>query len=143
MAEFKVVINDTKSGKTYQKVIEDKLLVGKKIGDKISGDSLGLAGYELEVRGGSDTAGFPMRKEVAGSGRKAIVMSKGAGFNPVKRKKQHTQGHFFLTKKKTVRGNTISEKTVQVNLKVINYGKKALEELLGAKAEEAKPEEKK
>ena len=136
MAEFKIVINDVKTGKSYQKTVSDSSLVGKKIGDKVDGKVVGLTGYELEIKGGSDTAGFPMIVTVDTSGRKKALLSKGPG---VKIKRDG------MIKRKTVRGNTISDKTAQINLKIIKYGTKKVEELLGIEKKEESPaaEEKK
>ncbi len=127
MAETKFVINDSKTGKSYQKALEDSTLVGKKIGETITGDFLDLEGYELQVTGGSDSAGFPMRKEIEGSGRKRSLFTGGVGVK-VKRA--------GIRQRKTVCKNTISDKTVQVNLKVTKYGSKKLEELFPKKEEE-------
>ena len=78
MAELKLVINDPKTGKSYAKV-SDIDLAGNKIGDKIQGDQLGLKGYELQITGGSDTAGFPMRSDIEASTRKRALLSSGPG----------------------------------------------------------------
>lgn len=135
MVEFKIVINDVKTGKSYQKTVPEQGLTGKKIGDKIDGKIVGLTGYELEIKGGSDTAGFPMIATVDTIGRKKALLSKGPGVK-IKRKGMLTR--------KTVRGNTISDKTAQINLKITKYGTKTIEELLGiAKKEEAAPQEEK
>ena len=88
MPEVKVVINDTKSGKSYQKVVpenEAQSFVGLKIGSKLSGDKLGLNGYDLEIRGGSDNAGFPMRFDIDGFGRKKPYVSQGPGVRGLKK----------------------------------------------------------
>ncbi len=130
MVEVRYVVNDGKTGKTFQKAIEDEALVGKRIGDKISGDFLGLEGYELEIKGGSDFAGFPLRKDIEGPVRKRILAGTSVGVNV------NRPG---MKIRKTVCGNTITVKTAQVNLKVVKYGHKALDELLGKK-EEAKAE---
>jgi len=125
--EFKLNIGDPKNAKTYKKVIKDdecKAFLGKKIGDQVKGDLLGLDGYEFEVTGGSDYCGFPMRKDVEGSMRKKVLISSGVGINP---------GRKGLRRRKTVAGNTIFSKTSQVNLKILKHGKAALAE--------AKPEE--
>ena len=76
MAEFKVVIADPKKGKSYQKEVKEdsaKGFLGLKIGDKVKGELLDLAGYEFEITGGSDYAGFPMRADVPGAARKRIL----------------------------------------------------------------------
>ena len=133
---FKLVISDPKSKKAYQKEIDQKQtgLIGKKIGDKVSGNSLGLAGYELEVTGGSDRQGFPMRSDVEGIARKRVLLALPPGFHPKLRGQR---------KRKSVRGNTISSEMSQVNVKVTTYGKDSLDKLLGAKPEPKKVEEKK
>ena len=133
MTEFKVVIGDVKSGKSHQKVVAEadtKTFYNKKIGDKVKGEVLGLTGYEFEITGGSDNCGFPMRTDIEGSRRKRIFSTKTTGLN-IKRK--------GMRKRKNFAGNTISERTAQINLKVTKYGTKKLEE---KPAEETKPEEK-
>ena len=144
MVEFKLTINDLK-GKSYQKTLsgdEANVFRGKKIGDKIPGDKIGLPGYELELRGGSDRQGFPMRSDVTGQNRTKPFVISGTGAK-AKRKGQK--------QRKTVRGNTLSTEISQVNLKVIKAGKDPLEKLFGKEeapaeekpAEEPKKEEKK
>ncbi|MCK4497142.1 MAG: 30S ribosomal protein S6e [Candidatus Aenigmarchaeota archaeon] len=133
---FKLVISDPKSKKAYQKEIDQKQtgLIGKKIGDNVSGNSLGLAGYELEITGGSDRQGFPMRRDVEGLARKGVLLSMPPGFHPKLRGQR---------KRKSVRGNTISSEISQVNVKVTTYGKDSLGKLLGVKEKPKKVEEKK
>jgi len=63
MAEFKLVISDPKTGKSTQKEVQDanaKKLMGLKIGQTFKGEIIDLTGYEFEIRGGSDSAGFMM-----------------------------------------------------------------------------------
>jgi len=129
MVDMKLVINDVKTGKSYKKEANVDL-AGVKIGDKVDGGKLGLKGYELQFTGGSDSAGFPMRIDIDGPNRKKALLGSGQGVN-IKRK--------GMKLRKTVRGNTIGVKTVQVNLKVVKYGAEGLEKVLGV---EKKPEEK-
>ena len=130
MAEIKIVIGY--KGKSYQKTISDEL-IGRKIRDKISGDLIGLKGYELEITGGSDTAGFPMRRDVPGIGRKKPLLTRGPGV------KINVRGERI---RKTVRGNTISDDTAQINLKVLKVGSEDLGKLF-KKEEPIKEQEKK
>jgi small subunit ribosomal protein S6e len=135
MAEFKLNISDPKTGKTYKRDVKDdqaKVFLHKKIGDKLSGDGCGFAGYEFEITGGSDYCGFPMRRDVLGSARKKILIVKGVGI------RKNRKGRRV---RKTVAGNTVFSKTSQINLKILKYGKEKLggEE---AKAEETKEEKK-
>jgi len=129
MAEFKVTINDPKTGKSYNKVLETNVFKGKKLHSKVSGDSIGLKGYELEITGGSDTSGFPMRADIQGSTKKRPMLTGGIGVT-IPRKGARIR--------KTVRGNEISLETAQVNLKIIKYGAKKVEDLFGAPKEKAK-----
>ena len=138
MANFKVVVSDPKSKKAFQKEVEQKAsgLMGKRIGDKVKGDALGLSGYELQVTGGSDAQGFPMRKDVEGMARKRLLLGFGPGFHPAAK---------GMRKRKSVRGNTISSATSQVNVKISAYGSKPIEQLVGKaeKKEKLTEEEKK
>ena len=127
MVELRVVINNPKTGKTYQKVLEDNPFINSKIGSKISGEQLGLTGYELEITGGSDIAGFPMRKDMNGTGRKKALLTKGPGIHLKVR---------GMRKRKTVVANLITEETAQINSKITKSGSKSIEDYLGIKPKE-------
>ncbi|MFX1328916.1 MAG: eS6 family ribosomal protein [Promethearchaeota archaeon] len=91
---------------------------GMKVGDTIKGGVIGFPNYELEITGGSDSSGFPMRKDVQGPVKKRILVSKrGIGYKP-KRKGQK--------RRKTVRGNEVTHDMALINLKVIKYGEAEL-----------------
>ncbi|MBS3167755.1 30S ribosomal protein S6e [Candidatus Woesearchaeota archaeon] len=130
MPEVKFVLNNPKTGRTYQKVLESNPYINKKIGDKISGNEIELSGYELEIRGGSDKSGCPMRFDMPGYGKKKALLSKGPCVH-IKRKGKRV--------KKTVAGNTINEDIVQVNLKILKEGSKKINEIFpdAEKKEEA------
>lgn len=116
---MKINIAD-KTGKTLKKEFKDdqaSVLYNKKIGDKINGELIDMPGYEFEIAGGSDYCGFPMRKDVNGIMRKAILTTTSLG-NKYKRK--------GMRLRRTVAGNTIYNRTSQVNLKVIKHGAEAL-----------------
>ncbi len=131
---FKLVIGD--KGKSWKFDTEDEILVGKSVGDKIDGKEISpsLEGYELEITGGSDNAGFPMSREVEGMGLKRLVLTNGWGM------RDNTEG---LRLRKTVRGKTISAAISQINIKVLKHGNKSLEEIFPEqnKVAEAKPAE--
>ena len=132
MAECKLVINDVKVGKSYPKVLPENIFINKKLGEKVAGDEFGLDGYELEITGASDNAGFPARKDLPGVGRKRLVLTSGAGL----RLRGAEKG---IRVKKTVAPNLINQTTVQVNLKVVSYGSKSVPDSLGiVPKEEAK-----
>jgi small subunit ribosomal protein S6e len=122
MVELRICVGDVKKGKTYQKVITDKEVdsfKGLKLGDKIKGEHFGMSGYELEITGGSDQCGFPMRKGIESDRRVKIYASGGVGI------KKKTKGKLS---RKNVAGAIISSKTTQINLKVLEYGKKTVAE---------------
>lgn len=130
ITNFKFVIADPKSGKCYQREVEKKkcaAVIGLKIGDEFDAGVIGLPGYKVQITGGSDDAGFPMFKPVGGPGRKRVLLSKPPAYWPKGR---------GIRKRKTVRGNTVSEDLVQINTKVIKEGKQAIEEILGIKPKE-------
>ncbi len=122
---MQIVISDSKTGKAYK--IEGKdteanvLFIGKRIGDAVDADILGLGGYELEITGGSDKDGMPMRKDVSGSARKRILITSPPGYRPKERGKR---------RRKSVRGNEISTEISQINVKIKEYGAKPIEKVL-------------
>jgi len=119
---MRIVISEA-SGKSYQAELpkdKESAIVGKKIGDELEGNLVGAAGYVLELTGGSDDSGFPMREEVHGSAKKPILTSKGIGFNAKESGER---------RRRYVRGNTYSADIVQVNMKVKTAGPTSLEEL--------------
>jgi len=135
MVEFKVVINDTKQGKSHQVQVEGhhaNSLIGKKIGDNVDGIFISLPGYKLQITGGTDKDGFTMRNDLPGIVRRKLLLSKSKGFKPDEKGKRV---------KKTIRGNTINPDIVQINMKVIKYSSKPITDLI--KKEEKTEEEKK
>lgn len=97
-------------------------MIGKQIGDVVSGTILDLPpDYELQITGGSDKDGFPMRPDMSGSGRRKILVSGGIGFRPKER---------GLRKRKIMRGRVISKDILQINMKIVKHGKVPLEEIL-------------
>ena len=130
--ETKIVVSDPKTGKSYQKVVDVSRLTGKKIGESVQGKSVGFSDYEFMITGGSDEAGFPMRKDLEGNLKKRIMIGKSVGLREAKDK--------GFKKRKSVRGNTVSEKTAQINMKITKYGSKTPEEVFGKKEEGEKKE---
>jgi len=131
MVDIKLVINDVKTGKSYKKEANVDL-TGVKIGDKVDGGQVGIKGYEFVFTGGSDSAGFPMRRDIDGPNRKKALIGSGQGVN-IKRK--------GMKLRKTIRGNTIGARTMQVNLKIVKYGTEGIEKILGVEKKEEQPKE--
>jgi small subunit ribosomal protein S6e len=135
MVSFKVVIG-TKEGKCLQKEVAEAdagAFLGKKVGDKIAGEVIGFTGYEFEITGGSDYAGFPMRKDIPGVGRKRILAVEGVGLKKIAK---------GIRVRKTVCGNTIHPKIAQINMRILKAGTTPLP-MPAPKPKEAKAEEKK
>ena len=138
---FKINISE-KSGKTFHLESDSEGLIGKELHDKISGKEIlsDLEGYEFEITGTSDKAGFTSLKEVEGIGLKRVLLSyeKAMKKRPkkegkIKRSKNRPKG---LRLRKTVRGKVISSEIVQINLKVLNKGNKNLAEVFSEQNKE-------
>jgi len=121
-------VNVSHKGKTVKFETENEELVDKIIGDKISGKEISadLEGYELEITGTSDKAGFPGMKEHAGGNLKKVLLKHGKGM------KNTGEG---LILRKTIRGNAISLDTVQINTNVVKEGNKKFSEFSNTKEE--------
>ena len=109
MAQFKIVVSDPATGKS--EVIEAKdataqLFVGRKIGEVVDMNVVGQ-NYRVKISGGSDKAGFPMRSDIMGTGKRYVLMTKGVGYrNAVEGEKR----------RKLIRGGTVSEEIYQLNV---------------------------
>jgi len=124
MVEFKVVINDTKNGKSHQVQVSGhhaNSLIGKQIGDEVDGIFISLPGYKLQVTGGTDKNGFAMRRDLPGMSRRRLLLSKSSGFKPKEK---------GLRKKKSIRGNTVNQDIVQINMKVTKHSSKPIDKLI-------------
>ncbi len=111
MAKLKLSVS-APDGKTQNLEIEGakaQPLIGKRIGETIEGATVGLHG-KLEITGGSDKDGFPMREDVHGGIRVGVLVTKGIGF------RSNEKGE---RRRRRIRGNTITEDTAQVNLKTL------------------------
>ena len=141
MALFKFVVSDKERTVQMEKDQKDCFVLGKKIGDNIGGDFLGLDGYELKITGGHDKNGFAMRNDIDGISKRTVLLTKGIGFSSrVKRKKKLKRTVHGLRKRKTIRGNTITEEVVQINCKITKTGSKSLNEIVPPKQKSEKTE---
>jgi len=112
MAEFKVVVADPDAGETYQRDVDGQdanRFLGRSLGEEVDGGAVGLDGFTLEITGGSDETGRPMRADVPGTSLKEILLDGGVGFEPT------TGGE---RKRVTVRGAEIDDDIAQVNVAV-------------------------
>lgn len=125
----KIILSDPKTGKSYSIELEiNKTNVnGTRIGEVIDAASIGLSGYEIQISGGSDKDGFPMRMDVPGRSRRKVLLANGPCYKP------KSDG---IKKRKTVRGNIVTQDIVQINAKIVKKGAKSIEKLLGVDKEE-------
>ena len=125
MAEFTVAVADPESGTTYQVEVEDQnanRFIGRELGEVVDGSAVGLDGYTLELTGGSDDAGRPMRADLAGPDLDAVLLEGGTGYNPSREGER---------KRVTVRGCEVSDATRQINARIADRGAGSVDELLG------------
>lgn len=141
---FKINISE-KTGKTFHMDLDNEDLIGKSLNDKLPGNEISgdLSGYEFEITGMSDIAGFTSMKEIDGTGLKKMLLSYGKGMKKRSRregkKKRSNLKPSGLRLRKTVRGKVISPDIVQINLKVLKEGSKKLSEIF---PDQNKPKEK-
>jgi len=131
MAKFKVIVSDPQDGTSKIVELEEARaapFIGKRIGEVVDGSIVDLPGHKAQITGGSDKDGFPMRPSVHGGVRRGIVLSGGVGFNP------QNEG---MRRRKTIRGNVVTDEIVQINAKIVERPKQAKE---GKKAKEKKEE---
>jgi small subunit ribosomal protein S6e len=130
MADFQVVVGDPEEGTTHSFDVDGQdanRFIGRSLGETVDGDAVGLPGYELELTGGSDTSGRPMREDVAGTSTKAILLEGGVGFEP------SVDGE---RKRVTVRGAEVSDDTRQINAKIVSSGEQSIEDIGGDEDDE-------
>jgi small subunit ribosomal protein S6e len=121
LAKFKIIVSDPETGKSQSIEVEESQavpLIGRKVGEVIDGAAVKLSGYKLKITGGSDKDGFPIRPNIHGGVRVGAIISEGVGFHSSNKGER---------KRKTLRGNVITDSIVQVNMKVMEKpkGKKA------------------
>ncbi len=131
---MRIVISDPSTGKSFQAEVskdQETHIIGKRMSERIDGGIVGAAGYSLELTGGSDDSGFPMRMDMPGAKKTKALVTEGVGFHS-KRKGERRRRMF--------RGNNYSAEIIQVNAKVITAGQTPLDQIF-VKSE--KKEEKK
>jgi small subunit ribosomal protein S6e len=130
MADFTVVVADPEDGAAYQRAVDGQdanRFIGRSIGEEVDGGAVGLEGYTVELTGGSDTAGRPMREDIAGPALTSVLLSGGTGFNPTRDGER---------KRVTVRGREVGEETRQINATITARGEQSVDDLLDADDED-------
>jgi len=122
LAKFKIIISDPDSGTSKTVELEETRtapLIGRRVGEILDGAIVGLSGHKVQITGGSDKDGFPMRPDVHGGVRRNVILGGGVGFNP------KDEGE---RRRKMVRGNVITDEIVQINMKMTEKPKQAEKE---------------
>lgn len=133
MVDFKVVLSDRKTGRSYKIDVAGGAagaIMGKRIGEEVEMGPMGLPGYRMEITGGSDRTGTPARRNLPYTGRRRLLVAGGVGFYPT------MDG---MRRRKSFRGNEVTADFVQINGKVTSYGEKPLDDIF--KKPEEKPSE--
>jgi small subunit ribosomal protein S6e len=113
MATFNVVVSDPETGRSFTREIEGQdanRFLGREIGESVDGGAVGLDGFTVEIAGGSDDAGRPMRPDVAGPDLSEVLLTGGVGYNPERDGER---------RRVTVRGREVGEPIAQLNVKVV------------------------
>jgi small subunit ribosomal protein S6e len=121
MAKFKIIVSDPENGTSRVVELEEGRAVpfiGRKVGEAVDGAIVDMPAHKLQIMGGSDKDGVPMRPSVHGGVRRNVMLSGGVGFNP---------GSHGERRRKAVRGNVITDEIVQINAKIVEKPKKAAE----------------
>jgi len=121
MAKFKVIVSDPQAGTSKVVELEEARaapFIGRRLGETLDGSAVDLPAHTVQILGGSDKDGVPMRGNVHGGVRRRVVLSGGAGFNPKNSGER---------KRKTVRGNVITDEIVQINMKIVERPAKPAE----------------
>ena len=126
MAKFKVIVSDPQAGTSKVVELEEARaapFIGRRLGETLDGSAVDLPAHTVQILGGSDKDGVPMIGNVHGGVRRKVVLSNGTGFSAKKKGER---------RRKTVRGNIITDEIVQINMKIVERP---------AKPVEAKPEQ--
>jgi small subunit ribosomal protein S6e len=126
MPTFQVVVGDPDSGDSYQFDVDGQAanrFIGKELGGEVDGSAVGLDGFTLELTGGSDEAGRPMREDVAGASLTEIMLAeRSTGYQPDRDGER---------RRVTVRGREVTEEVVQINAAVSEHGNQSVPVALG------------
>jgi small subunit ribosomal protein S6e len=108
MATFQLVVADPGTGTTYQEEIDGQdanRFLGRSLGEEVE-----FEGLTLELTGGSDETGRPMREDVPGTVLRELLLEGGVGFEPTRDGER---------KRVTVRGAEIDDDIAQINASVL------------------------
>ena len=91
MAKFKVIVSDPEAGTSKVVELEEARaapFIGRRIGETIDGTVVDLPAHKVQIRGGSDKDGVPMRGNVHGGVRRASCLAVEQALAQRKREKE-------------------------------------------------------
>ena len=112
-----LIISDPETGRSQRVELEAAQmnpLIGRRIGNTIDGTIANLTGHRIQLTGGTDKDGIPMRPDVHGGVKANIILSGGVGYKPKKKGER---------KRVVVRGNTVTADTIFLNFKIVEKPK--------------------
>jgi len=112
-----LIVSDPDTGRSQKVELEDTRmspLIGRRIGEVLDGSVANLPGHRIQLTGGCDKDGIPMRPDVHGGVKTRILLSGGVGYKP------RNPGE---RKRVTVRGNTVTADTAFLNFKIVGKPK--------------------
>ena len=121
MAKFKVIVSDPEAGTSKVVELEEARaspFIGRRLGETLDGSAVDLPAHTVQILGGSDKDGVPMIGNVHGGVRRRVVLTEGVGFSAKKKGER---------RRKTVRGNIITDEIVQINMKIVERPAKPAE----------------
>lgn len=130
-----LIVSNPETGTSQRVELEDERmssLIGRRIGEVIDGTIADLPGHRIQLTGGTDRDGIPMRPDVHGGAKANIILSGGVGYMPKKRGER---------KRVLVRGNTVSDDTAFLNFKIVEKPKRRKRVKKGKPEPEEDPEE--
>jgi small subunit ribosomal protein S6e len=113
-----LIVSDPETGRSQKVEIEDSRmasLIGRRIGEVLDGAAANLPGHKIQLTGGCDKDGIPMRPDVHGGVKTKIILSGGVGYKPKNPGER---------KRVTVRGNTVTADTIFLNFKIMERPKR-------------------
>jgi len=123
--DFMIVnLANPKTKKTYSVKLENQVYLGKKIGDEVSLDLIGVSGKGI-ITGGSTKEGTPLAPFLNVPGYKSVLLNPGFGFKDSKVKGEKQRKNFH--------GMHIDEKIAQINIKITDLKEDKLDEKFGKK----------
>ena len=122
-------LSNPKTSKTYTVKVDNPVYLGKKIGDEVQLEIIGVSGKGV-ITGGSTKEGMPLAYFLSNQGHKRVLLSPGFGFKNSKVKGEKVR--------KTLHGAFVDEKIAQINVKLTDLKEDNLDAKFGKPKDEKK-----